>query len=471
MTILVWALLLVAAGYGAAKAFRDQAAFVVFLMAGGILRFSSVAGDVGAGSLDLSAFWLLCLIALCIVALFRSGALAGRFSVPERLYLLFLAWCLIEGLRAASFPFAVRSFLKLLYPPLGMILARHVVRSTSTAQSILKWTMGAAFLSYVLIGGVTERFALSVTFGVAPFLWAGAPFADYAAIMTVVALVSWQYFDDKRFLYLAVLLGTSSLFVSIRTGILGVAVGIAAMTILRRGVRSLPMLAIIYLLAASALFLLPDVRAKMFNGHESQIESTQLVLHPEDISTGDIDSSGRFTMWQVVMDKFFWPNPIIGSGLGSTQAWFYGGGYIQVKIEHSEYVKLLSDTGIIGLGLFLSVLVSSAIISARLYRRSTNSAQKVFALAATATVPALMVCMAFDNALLYVCAVAQYPLMFCSIAIGLNACEPAIEKATKKTDQRLPMIPVHRSRPRPVLGRAPVIFADAPQENSTPRAS
>lgn len=130
-------------------------------------------------------------------------------------------------------------------------------------------------------------------------------------------------------------------------------------------------------------------------------------------------------MWTEVLNRFFWPDPLLGSGLGSTQVWFYSGTakqvlYTNLKVEHSEYVKLAADTGVIGLGLYIAMHLTAWGTALLAHRRSKTDAARIFSIAALCGLPVFWICMAFDNALLYVLPVAQLPTAFAAIASALS---------------------------------------------------
>lgn len=421
--ILVTLVLMSIAGVVAATlACRHPAAFVLFLLPAGILRFSSDAGQLAGGSMDLSALWLLCLILSCGAALVRAGAFRFRLSAPEVCYLMFLIWCVFEAVRAKEPAFATRAFLKLIYPFLVMFVARVAIRSQSMAARILPCLMGTAFGAFLLIGGPTHRLLSAVTSAIASLTWPGAAFADYAAIMCVMALCCWRLFNQRKYLWLAILLATSSAFVTIRTGVLATAVGVAIFCLLEFGRRSVPLLMAVYLAAATTLFVMPEFRSKMFFD-DRKVDTERAVLRPDSIETDNIHDSGRFTLWPIVLDRFFWPNPVFGSGLGATQAWFYSLPFGSIKVEHNEYIKVASDTGIIGLSLFITTLISCMVSAWRVSRASSSAVVQVFCMGVLAGMPAFMVCMMFDNALLYVLCAAQYPFAFTGILLGLREGE------------------------------------------------
>ena len=362
---LVLPLFVIAALVTVSQAFGNPKYFIVFLLAAGTLRFGSDLGDVTTAATDLSAIWLLWLILLSATALLTSGALNSKLSLPEVFYSCFLAWCLFEALRANTGMFAWHMFLKLLYPLLVMILARNAGSSPRIAEFAVKRTLATTTIVYLFIGGVTCRFAGVITATVAPLFWVYAAFADHAAILTVMSLSFWRLTKLPRYLALTVALGTSSIFYLTRTGVLATALGVSVFALLEWRHRALPFIFLAYMGAMMALVTVPEFSKRMFFDSKG-LDAEKLAFAPHAVDVSKIDSSGRFSLWERVLNKFFWPNPLIGSGLGSTQQWLYASDE-RVKVEHSEYVRLLSDVGIIGLGLYLTALLTTMALTWRAY--------------------------------------------------------------------------------------------------------
>jgi O-antigen ligase len=173
----------------------------------------------------------------------------------------------------------------------------------------------------------------------------------------------------------------------------------------------------------AVVILVPSFRAKMF--YQPDKAGREVVLTTDVLSNQQFNNDGRFSMWTEVLNRFYWPNPVMGSGLGATQAWFYGGGAEQVlhskiKVEHSEYVKLAADTGTVGLGLYMAMHLCAFAMAIGAYRRSRGGMARIFSVAAACALPVFWVCMAFDNSLLYVLPVAQFPTALAAIAWRLS---------------------------------------------------
>ena len=227
----------------------------------------------------------------------------------------------------------------------------------------------------------------------------------------------WRPYRQPKYLVLALWLAGHSVLGSIRTGVLAFAIGVGMFCVVEFKKRAVPFLVVVYVMAGSIFLLVPDLSQKMFRGRVD-VDVPQMLMRPGDIATENINDDGRFTMWRVVMDAFFWPNPALGSGLGATQNYFYSLPMGSIRIEHSEYVKLLCDTGVIGCSLYVLTLLGCMREAWKVRKRCNSPAVRILSIGVLAGIPAFMTCMAFDNVLLYVLVAAQYPFAFTGADVG-----------------------------------------------------
>jgi len=418
--------MLLTTAFAANVAFSRPRSFSLFLLPAGLLYFGADTDSGTAGPVaNLSAIWLLCLIVVSIFAIIRVGKAGVPLAAPEIGYLVFLGWCAIESFRAADSSFAVRAFLKLLYPFLSMYLARRTVGSPDSADRLIKWQFRMTTTVTVLI---FTALAIPALFVVVNFVfWGAAAFFDHAVIIAMLALACWKVRGKLRYLVLALILSAICFKAVNRTTIVALALGVSIISVLAFRKIAVVLLPILYVGLLAILFTVPAFREKMFyNPNKVQ---TGVLQSASAVTSGQLNNDGRFAMWNEVLRRFFWPNPAVGSGLGATQAWFYSGAaepilHTKLKIEHSEYVKLASDTGLIGVALFVVSILLALVDAIRAYRRSTEESARIFSLAAICALPMFLFIIALDNALLYVLPVAQFPLSFAAIASRLSVSNP-----------------------------------------------
>ena len=441
-------LLLIAAIVATFAAFRRPRMFPVFLLTVGTLRFGAEGAGVGV---NLSALWLAGLIFLTAVLLLWVGGRRWRLAAPEGLYALFLIWCLLEAFRADSLEYSVRVFLKLLYPFLVMVLAHQAMLSAKDFRTAVKWILAASFVASLFVGGLTQRLLPAVCMWAGrSVVWAFAAYADHAALMTVLALVAWRMFRRNGYLVLALWFASSSVLAGIRTGIGATAIGVSLFVVLTsRKAAAIPILMGVYLAAAVSLFVLPEAKEYMFRNPAS-IDTRQAVLRPDTLSTNDIEDHGRFELWGDILDRFFRPNPLLGSGLGTTQAWLYSRSRTAAgpMVEHSSYVRLLADTGLIGLALWAATALCCMLSGWQIYRRGASREIRLCGLYVVCAFPALMFCMGFDNLINYALPGGQYPFAFTGLALGL-AHRSAVAEALVRRSRRPDSIPQSRTTLQP----------------------
>jgi len=398
-------------------AFRDPRRYIVFLLCAGVLGFSQ-RGIISR--YDLLSLWLAGLLGLALLVALRIGGLGKRLSVPEWLYGLFLLWCVYEAFRAPSLEYAARMFAKICYPLIVMFIARRAMLSGSEFRAAMSWILRASLTASLLVGGFTQRVFPWLCWKVgAKFLWACAAFADHASVVSGLALAAWRLTGAAGYAFLAAWLFLSSVLAGVRTGMGATAIAISIFVWLtfRKGTAA-PILVGVYLAAAVGLFVLPENREYMFRD-PSRVDTAELILRPTALSTNDINDHGRFSHWDLILDRFFWPDPLQGAGLGATQYWYYEVLNTPGTVEHSSYVRLLANTGVVGLLLYITAMVSCVGVGWHCFRSGLTAEVRACGLAVLCAFPALWFCMGFDNLLNYQLPATQYPFGFTGLALGM----------------------------------------------------
>jgi O-antigen ligase len=444
--------MLLATALGIGIAISRPRSFTLYLLPIGVLQFG--ADLEGAGGLaNVSAIWLLLVLFVCALAMLRVGSGGLKLNAMEILYLLFLIWCLLEAVRAADHTYAARSFLRLLFPFMSMYLARRNIRSAQQGEKLIRYQFLATFTGAAVSWGVVFVPFIFLLF--TQIVWFGAVFFDQAAIIALLALAYWKVKKDFRFLLFAILL-VSLCFIAVnRTTLIALVVGGSMFCLLEYRKLAVIMLPSLYVALGAVVLLVPSFRAKMF--YQPNKVQTSVVLTTDVLSNQQFNNDGRYAMWTEVLNRFFWPNPIVGSGLGATQEWFYSGAservlHTKLKVEHSEYVKLASDTGAIGLGLYVAMHLAAFALAIRSYRRAQSDIARIFAIAAACALPAFWVCMAFDNALLYVLPVAQIPTALAAVAGSLSLAGEGVVVIRAQRAAPNPWLPMRRPGDRFAIG-------------------
>lgn len=175
------------------------------------------------------------------------------------------------------------------------------------------------------------------------------------------------------------------------------------------------------------LFVMVDkFRSRMFIGNkEISLDSQQGLSNALDRLAG----SGRFSAWDQVLDKYFYPNMLTGSGIGTTQNHFYSS-QLNIGAIHSEYVRLLAETGMIGTFLFLLFMFICFLLVWQNMKNARHDKSKY--LMGICAIFTYLTFMATDNAFDYVSQFGFYVFSLIGVAI---AFPPMSTTAMKKEEK------------------------------------
>ena len=311
-----------------------------------VLTFSTGLLALSApGALDLMAIRLMVLEIFCIVGLFICKR-SPQWSPAIVLYLLYIVW-LVIGLSYSPAPgYGFRVILKYLYPLLIMLFASATVRDK---EVFLKAGLGARLVALVSIGVFFIPYVVRLFPGV---FWYGTASAIHYITMCVFSLALFYYTDERRKnLLLCVLFMLPCMVWVFRTSIMGTTLALMTFFFFKYKLKSLPVIFTVFVLFVVAVLAIPSVREKMFFD-DSDKSITQ--LNAGEISMDDINSNGRFAMWEWSLDKFFHNKELTGTGTGNLQETFYAlrHPFGSIRICHNDYVQILCDNGLIGIVLF-----------------------------------------------------------------------------------------------------------------------
>jgi O-antigen ligase len=144
------------------------------------------------------------------------------------------------------------------------------------------------------------------------------------------------------------------------------------------------------------LFVLAGVTAHLWL--PSQV--SQRVRHtfvPGQTSDGKYDASteSRLLFYRAGLEMFA-DSPIWGHGLGSFGSEIYRRGFTETRRDsHSLYIQMLSEAGIIGIGILFWLFLFLARLSRRLWRRSTDPFHRMYGECFLVSLLALVVVNAF----------------------------------------------------------------------------
>lgn len=387
--------------------------FLLLTMVTGMFQ---VGVDLG---MSLSALRLMAWIGMILLAfvLYRRSP---KLNSLVMIYLLFLTWLAISLFWTVDIGYGFRAYLKYLYPFLIMIFAATFVRSHDFIYVAMRWMILTSFILSLFLGGVMTNILGIWQFYGNGLFWPYSTLSDYLAVMSGVAFLMWWRTGEKKYFLLIVWFLLSTILQSVRTGILAITLMMIVASYLRYKTLSIPyILGIVFLSIASVVFI-PQVHDKMFNESIKVAQINDL----SSVTSDNIDSNGRFSMWEWALDKFYAGHEWTGSGLGSVQQYMYDhfvfGG---LHVIHNDYIQILADTGQPGLILYLLFPIGIFIYSHKVIMQKEMSPLKITLILAVLSYIGVLACMMFDNVVNYTLAVHSYPFIFLGIALAYKRLE------------------------------------------------
>lgn len=370
----------------------------------GLLAFSA------PGTIDLMAIRLMALLGLC-----AAGVILAKnsvvWSIPILIYATYLLWIVIGISYAQSMSYGIRVLLKYMYPFILAMFASAVVRNSEV------------FIKASLLARVVAIICVIVSFiphagRILPVFWYGTATAINFISIMILSLGLYFYTNEKRKnLFWAIVFLIPCFVWVFRTSIMGSAVALMAFFFIKYRLRSLPVIFVVVLLAVIAVFSIPSLHEKMFNKDDITIEEFQ----EGTLTTDDIDSNGRFDMWERLQNKFYIGHETVGSGTGSVQHYMYthreefGG----LMVPHSDFVQLMCDNGLVGLLLYVSILLSCFAHCFIIFWTTHDSTIKLSAIVAGSLMLGIGVTLYSDNVVNYSMATLSMPFGFYGMMLGL----------------------------------------------------
>lgn len=391
--------------------FSGREAFGIALVCTGVFALQAPAG------LDLMALRLLVLELLCVGALVSAGAHPVR-NTFSRIYGLFLLWVLAGIVYSPVPAYGARVFLKYLYIfPLCLMCSAVVQRDVvayKACELSRKWSF-AAFLWCMI------PFVMVIFPGV--FWYSTALAINYITMAVLSLALYWHLGHQRRDLLWCIFFCIPCIIWVFRTSIMGTTLAMMTLFFFRYKLKALPIVGAVFIAFICAVFFIPSVKGKMFfKAGEASVSQ----LQAGQISFDQINSNGRFAMWEWSFESFFEPSPFMGSGSGNLQEVFYSlkHPFGTIRICHNDYVQILCDNGLIGIALFLAAGLALIGHSFVVYQGSRHSAAiRICAATAGAGMAGTMLTLYTDNVINYSMCTIGYPVAFYGMMLGLLKAE------------------------------------------------
>lgn len=364
----------------------------------GIVSSYQVVNSV-TGGLDLVAFRVLGLwLAACFIVLFHIGR-AWKYIVLWRYHFYFLVFCGLALLWSPSLEFGSRAIAKVSAPFLFLLMVMLVVTSKRQLRVMQGLILTGALLmvmwavwSLYTKNTFWSQLGRLTTPGNVPSI-----FAAHLTVALGLALVNARESKLISYWILVIVFGVSILAGITRISVAALFAAVSVMLFLSS--RGLPriILPLVGLCGVPALFfLVPAFRERMFySGHSVELEG---FIQDPSASLQYLDGSGRYAAWSHVWNEMFSSNPLFGAGIGATQALLHESNSFGIGVIHSDYLRILAETGLVGLLLFVVACCAYGTRLIRIYQSNRGSEAGNYALAGIGGLVAYLILMATDNA-------------------------------------------------------------------------
>lgn len=372
---------------------------VIFMLATGLMGITPL----------LSVRLAICEI-LCIMAI-RHASDSPIYSLPLKLYTVFLVWTAIGLLYTPMPSYGIRMILKYIYPLFMALMASAIVKDKEVFYAAGIWGRRIAVLSFLVM-----------TVPVLPYLFPGV-FWNRAALAT--NYIVWVPFSlslyqagikRKQNLIYTILFILPALVWVFRTDIFGTSIALAAYFFIKYRVKSAPIIAVIAFMALSALFYIPAVKEKMFMNPN---KVTMIDYITGNYDKDNVNTSGRKQGWEDVERWFYNDHELIGSGTGRVQTYFYeeAAGWGRGGQLHNDLLVLRCDNGLLGYGLYLLAYLAILLHAVSIYHKSNLHSVRICALTAGSALFGILVTLYSDNTVSYSMATLAYPFAFYGILL------------------------------------------------------
>lgn len=349
------------------------------------------------GTISVTAIKLLGILLGSLIGISQAHRPLTPLLIKSWPFALFFTVAAISIAWSPSISMGIRMMLKLATPYVfGLYIALYI-------QSIGFRQLGHAILFSGLVSIIFALVSTASGLNRGYIGWALSSNAVFSAHMLAVFCVAFSMalaFRKKRYYAFAAITALCILGAFTRITIAGlfIASGVILFFHLKGAIRlAVP---IIGFIALVALFLTVDVfKERMFTHHADSISLDSAIQHPEQLADS-VAGSGRYAAWQSALNSLFEPHPVFGSGIGASQAMFYGSNQDHLGVMHSEYIRLLCDLGIVGLSVFILAFLYATIDTMFLNTRRFAEFRQI-RLAALGAISSYLVFFATDNGIDY----------------------------------------------------------------------
>lgn len=366
------------------------------------------------GGLDMNGIRLLGATAGFVAySMFEPRARAAAVGPLGRFWIVFLVYAGATVVTSMDAIEGLRLLLKLAYPFVTFLIVIGVADTRERLQMLMRYTLVAAAVYAILINPILA-FQGGYRVDADGFMRIGGlgsgdnPFAFYLTVILLVAFTRFMLRGRAWYLLFCAILTIWIALTVTRIAVLAAMVGLTVTGLL--GAFAARNRKVLLASGAAVLvvgvLLLPNAATRSLGFVPTVGEVWELLRHPGALYDS-INWHGRQVLWAILWASFM-AAPILGHGLGSSAVVIREAFPNQsILVAHNEYLRLGTDTGILGVALFGVAITSWLIAAVRLGARGDRTVQE-YAFPAVAGIAMWAVIAATDNPIDYYTLFTQY---------------------------------------------------------------
>jgi O-antigen ligase len=366
------------------------------------------------GGLDMNGIRLLGATGGYIIfIMFEPRARAAAVSYLGRFWIAFLLFAGMTLAISIDPLEGARLFLKLAYPFLTFLVVIGLANTPERLSTLTKLTLVSAVLYTLIINPILVGYTgVDVDHEgrtrVGGLGMGIAPWAFYCLAILMFTMTRFFIRRNIGYLWLSAVLviwiGLTQTRIAALAAVAGIAVvGLLTAWMSRNRKMLLGSVALVGIVAA---VFVPFVMQRSLGFVPTPGELVQMVTDPAYLFRS-INWQGRQLIWAIMWSAFL-SSPVWGLGLGSGTALLRSYfGERSISVPHNEYMRLATDTGFVGLLLFVIALGIWVVAAIRLSRHVHRDVRE-YAVAAAGLGVAWIVVAMTDNAIDYYNNFSQY---------------------------------------------------------------
>jgi|SRR5579864_2125205 len=397
------------------------------LLLGGIPLESLGASDVnptqkpllaGLGGTTVDGICLV-VLSICFAMLLLSS---GRLSVPRgfRPYLYFVGFIAVSLLYSDSRLDGLRLVLKVAYPVLVFLVTAKAITTQREIDSAFHYWIAGGLVATIsgaavfLVRGATS-FMFGGDFRYSSGLLYASPFSMYMFALFGLCYGLWRGGRGGRYGVLGAIFGVQALIAETRITWAALLVGVLVIEgLMGQGTRKLLRVAgAVVLIGIASFYVMQNsigLQRRLFGG---ELDPGSSVV---DMAQ-DINLSGRSVVWALTSADYWSHNRWIGQGAGSSGR-LLAATFDEASVPHNEYLRILHDTGIVGLALFLAGIIGLFRLLRPLLNKNITEQQRICVKVALALLAGYGIVAISDNPLDYYLIFSQYVFFIAAVALA-----------------------------------------------------